>query len=567
MWVASAQLVGNMVSSHVHEQLEDPVTFQSKSIALLEFPLYTWGLSDSPEKRDPICRGVLQLSIQGLSDDEIFWFLVQEYQALLSRIMKQQPEPEGLTPNSCHELFIYSCIRAVLPKNTFLRPTISESYEVESGVAIQLLGSRQLLRAIQSVKLAADGKDSRYELPSPIRRQMTSVAISAFEAETIQSPIQDASIEEKKVEIKQLVEFESWAYGPDYDIFRVVQASGSISRGLKPVRREEISALEANLAGNDQLSLARALVEESMESTPTWMAQPYSVSKWRLAMIGVSRILIVAMVAVSLFLPLLVPAAVRGTGIGVGTVLGQALLHLTGHLVLIPRLGAALMMASLCFIYLPLSSSWFPYSGLTFWFIPFLFGTWETNNYAFVRRKLLQCYPRRWFYDKFDLREPKTSAAITYRPIIVKGVSRLYHLLALYYIPSKLKLVTLPNPAAIGLRYSDVQSQLEENLDLLQALDCQVWSLMSPWAWHSRDDNLPYLGERLTLKLANLQLIIVQMQVLSVELRLGGDDILSEDALVAAVHREVKKLTARRKKLEREVEEMSRISQSSNTAQ
>jgi hypothetical protein len=561
MWVASAQLVCNMVSSHVHEQLEDPMTLQSKSIALLEFPLYTWGLSDSPEQI-PICRGVLQLSIQGLSDDEIFWFLVQEYQALLSRIMKQQLEQEGVTPNSCHELFIYSCIRAILPKNTFLRPSISESYE--SGVAIQLLGSRQLLRAIQSVNLAADGKDGRYELPLPIRRQMTSIAISAFEAETIQSPIQDASVEEKKVEIKQLVEFESWVYGPNYDIFRVVQASDSISHDSKPVRRDEISALEANLAGNDPLSLARALVEGSMDSIPTWMAKPHSVSKWSLAMIGISRILIVATVAVSLFLPFLLPAAVRGTGIGVGMVLGQVLLHLTGHLVLIPRLGAALMLAALCFIYLPLSSLWFPYSGLFFWFTPFFFGTWETNDYAFVRRKLLQCYPRRWFHDKFDLRELKTSAA--YRPIIVKKVSRLYHLLALYYIPSKLKLVTLPNPAAVRLRYSDIQSRLEESLDILQALDCQVWSLMSPWTWHSRGDNIPYLGERLTLKLANLQLILIQMQVLSVELRFGRDDIASEDALAAAVHRAVEKLTERRKKLEREVEGMSRVSQSSNAA-
>jgi hypothetical protein len=563
MWVASAQLVCNMVSSHVHEQLEDSVTLQSNSTALLEFPLYTWKLSDSPEKRVPICRGVLQLSIQGLSDDEVFWFLIQEYQALLSRIMKQQPEQECLTPNSCHEMFIYSCIRAVLPENIFLRPTISASYEAESGVAIQLLGSRQLLCAIRSVELAASGKDSKYELPLPIRRQMTSVAISAFEAEAIQSPIQDASIEEKKVEIKQLVEFESWVYGPDYDVFQVVQASGSISRDLKPVRREEILALEANLAGNDPLSLARALVEESMDSTPTWMTKPHSVSKWTLVIIGVSRILIVTTVAVSLFLPFLVPAAVRGTGIGVGMVLGQVLLHLTGHLVLIPRLGAVLMMAALCFIYLPLSSLWFPYSGLFFWFTPFFFGTWETNDYAFVRRKILQCYPRRWFHDKFDLRELKTSAA--YRPI-VKKVSRLYHLLALYYIPSKLKLVTLPNPATVRLRYSDIQSRLEETLDILQALDCQVWSLMSPWAWHSRGDNIPYLGERLTLKLANLQLILIQMQVLSVELRLGRDDIASEDALAAAVHREVEKLTERRKKLEREVEEMNRGSQSSNTA-
>ena len=57
------------------------------------------------------------------------------------------------------------------------------------------------------------------------------------------------------------------------------------------------------------------------------------------------------------------------------------------------------------------------------------------------------------------------------------------------------------------------------------------------------------------------------MEVLGVELRpFRGDDIASEDAFVAAVHREVEKLIERRKKLEREVEEMSRVSQLSNTA-
>jgi hypothetical protein len=182
MWIASAQVVCNMVSSHVRE-LEDPVTLESKSIALVEFPLYsTWkSLSGSPEEPVPVCCGVLQVGVQGLSDDEIFWFLVQEYQALLSRIMKQQ---QSLPSNSCHELFIYSCIRAIVSGNTVL-----------SGRAIQLLGTKQLLGALRSVTLVANVTDSGYELSSP-RRQMTEVAIEALKAENI---IREASIEEKRM--------------------------------------------------------------------------------------------------------------------------------------------------------------------------------------------------------------------------------------------------------------------------------------------------------------------------------------------------------------------------------
>jgi hypothetical protein len=189
-------------------------------------------------------------------------------------------------------------------------------------------------------------------------------------------------------------------------------------------------------------------------------------------------------------------------------------------------------------------------------------------KFQVLRRKLLQCYPKRWLHDKFDLGQLNTSGAtIAYPSIVLKNMLRLYHLLVLYYLPSKLKLVTLPDPAAIHSRYSDIRSQVEEYLDIFQTLEQRVWSLMLPWNWHSQDDNMLYLSERLTLVLAHLQLIINQMAVLGVELRpFGGDNTVSEDAFVAAVHREVEKLIERRKKLEREVEEMSCVSQSSNTA-
>jgi hypothetical protein len=564
MWLASTHIVSNMVTSHLNEHLENPVTHESNSGALLEFPLYTRISSDTSEK-----SGVLQLGIQGLADDEVFWFLVQEYQALVSRIMKQQDEQERLTPHLCHKLFIYSCIRAILGK---------------SAGAVQLRGSRQLLRAVRSVTSVANGADSGYELPLRIRRQMTLAAMAAFEAETMQSPIQDASMEEKTVEIKQLAEFENWVYGPDYNVFRVVQASGNISRDLVPTRREEIAALKANLAGSDRLSLVKSLVKNYMDSTPIWIAKPYSESNWRLAFIGIIRILVYAVIVVpSLFLPLLVSrmraeSSPVGIGINLGMGLAMALLHLViSYMVLMPPSSSALV------AYMIFNVPWIEarvlnaevraqrwialVHGLAFsWFVPglglilvmfiWLFVIWNPiQRYAIA--KFSQRYSK-WFHDNlFDLSRLGTS------DLDWEYVVRLWHLLALYYLPSssKVKLVKLPNLPVVHLRYSDFQSQIEECLDIMQELDRQVWHLtLLPWMQNSRDSRY-FLGERLTLMLAYLKLIIDQMEVLGVELLFSGDDIASEEAFIAAVHREVKNLIERRKKLE---EEIKCVSQSSN---
>jgi hypothetical protein len=290
-------------------------------------------------------------------------------------------------------------------------------------------------------------------------------------------------------------------------------------------------------------------------------------------MIAVSRILIFVLIFVSFLFFL---NFILWVEILTGVIL--ALLHfLLVHIVLMWSLLLPLWICSVLLI-VPLSI--FPVLPLTivdssiyaaivgFFTLMYYVGKLPFRVPSVVRRRLLRCYPKRWFHDQFDFRQLETSA-IAYQASTITNASRLYHLLALYYLPSKMKIVTLPDPMTINSLYSDAQSRLEETLDILEALDRRVWSLMFPQTWYLRDD-IQYLSDRLTLKLANLQLIIIQMEVLGVEMGpFDGDNTASENAFVAAVHKEVKKLTERREKMQGEVdsEEMSRVSQpSSSTA-